>query len=97
MFHRSYLGNSTVVSEGERFDISIVIETLIGHDIDIPGNMGNGRISTQDFIVLQCGYLGNFYRRIRTPSGSVDGAVISIGCLIRKCSAGAFVEIPVTL
>ena len=55
-----YLGNGAIVSEGKCFDITPVAGALIGHDIDIPGHMGEGRSLPKVVILFQCGYLGNF-------------------------------------
>ena len=55
-----YLGNGAIVSQGKCFDITPVAGTLIGHDIDIPGHMGEGRSLPKVVILFQCGYLGNF-------------------------------------
>ena len=60
MFIAGYLGNGAIISEGKCFDKTLVAGALIGHDIDIPGHMGEGRRFPKIVILFQCGYLGNF-------------------------------------
>ena len=60
MFIAGYLGNGAIVSKGKCFDKTPVAGALIGHDIDIPGHMGEGRSLPKVVILFQCGDLGNF-------------------------------------